>query len=82
MNGKRCRLTETPKPESSKRTIPIPEADLAVFESDQKRSTSKYVIWQGNQIIPVHFYLIGENDGTHIHTKIRKANFKILREIQ
>ncbi|MBO5968546.1 MAG: site-specific integrase [Clostridia bacterium] len=56
VNGKSCRFTGTPKTESSKRIIPIPKQILPSLKTIKKRSTSKYVIGQGNQIIPVRSY--------------------------
>ena len=55
-NGKSCRITGTPKTESSKRTIPIPKQIMPHLREIKKRSTSKYVVGNGSKIITVRSY--------------------------
>ena len=55
VNSRSCRLTGTPKTESSKRTIPIPKQIIPHLKAIKKRSTSKYVVGQ-NKIITVRSY--------------------------
>lgn len=55
-NGKSCRITGTPKTESSKRTIPIPKQIIPHLREIKKRSTSKYVVGNGSKIITVRSY--------------------------
>ena len=50
-NGKSCRITETPKTETSKRIIPIPKQLIPHLREIKKRSTSKYVVGNGSKII-------------------------------
>lgn len=54
--GNICRITGTPKTESSKRTIPIPKQLVPHLREIKKRSTSKYVIGNGDKIIMVRSY--------------------------
>lgn len=54
--GKSCRMVGTPKTESSKRTIPIPKQIIPYLRAIKKRSTSKYVVGDGNKIITVRSY--------------------------
>ena len=55
-NGKSCRITGTPKTETSKRIIPIPKQLIPHLREIKKRSTSKYVVGNGNKIITVRSY--------------------------
>ena len=55
-NGKSCRITGTPKTESSKRTIAIPKQIIPHLREIKKRSTSKYVVGNGSKIITVRSY--------------------------
>ena len=55
-NGNWCRITGSPKTESSKRTIPIPKQIIPHLREIKKRSTSKYVVGNGNKIITVRSY--------------------------
>lgn len=55
-NGKSCRITGTPKTESSKRTIPIPKQIIPHLREIKKRSTSKYVVGNGSKVITVRSY--------------------------
>ena len=55
-NSKSCRITGTPKTESSKRTIPIPKQIIPHLREIKKRSTSKYVVGNGSKIITVRSY--------------------------
>lgn len=42
--GKLCRITDTPKTTSSKRTIPIPRQLLPLLKEHKKKSNSQYVV--------------------------------------
>ena len=55
-NGKSCRLTGTPKTETSKRMIPIPKQIIPYLRQIKKRSTSKYVVGNGSKVISVRSY--------------------------
>lgn len=55
-NGKSCRITGTPKTESSKRIIPIPKQLIPYLKELKKRSISKYVVGNGNKITTVRSY--------------------------
>ena len=55
-NGKSCRITGTPKTETSKRIIPIPKQLIPLLREIKKRSTSKYVVGNGSKIITVRSY--------------------------
>ena len=55
-DGKYCRITGTPKTESSKRIIPIPKQIIPHLREIKKRSTSKYVVGNGSKIITVRSY--------------------------
>ena len=55
-NGRYCRITGTPKTESSKRTIPMPKQIIPHLREIKKRSKSKYVVGNGNKIITVRSY--------------------------
>lgn len=55
-NGKSCRITGTPKTETSKRIIPIPKQLIPHLREIKKRSTSKYVVGNGSKIITVRSY--------------------------
>lgn len=55
-NGKSCRLTGTPKTDSSKRTIPISKQLIPMLKERKKRSVSKYVVGEGNKAISVRSY--------------------------
>lgn len=55
-NGQYCRITGTPKTESSKRTIPMPKQIVPHLREIKKRSKSKYVVGNGNKIITVRSY--------------------------
>lgn len=54
--GKSCRITGTPKTETSKRIIPIPKQLIPHLREIKKRSTSKYVVGNGSKIITVRSY--------------------------
>lgn len=47
-NGKYCRMSGTPKTDSSKRVIPMPKQLVPYLRDVKKRSMSKYVISEGN----------------------------------
>lgn len=55
-NGKSCRITGTPKTESSKRTIPIPKQIVPYLREIKNRSISKYVIGNNDKIITIRSY--------------------------
>lgn len=55
-NGKNCRVTGTPKTESSKRTIPLPKQLIPHLREIKKRSASKYVVGNGSKVITVRSY--------------------------
>lgn len=55
-NGRSCRLTGTPKTESSKRIIPIPKQIIPHLREIKKRSKSKYVVGNGGKVITVRSY--------------------------
>lgn len=55
-NGKFCRITDTPKTESSVRVIPIPRQLLPHLREVKKKSSSKYVVSNGEKIISIRSY--------------------------
>lgn len=55
-NGKSCRITGSPKTESSKRTIPISKQLIPLLKERKRRSSSKHVVGEGNKIISVRSY--------------------------
>ena len=55
-SGKSCRITGTPKTESSKRIIPIPKQLIPHLRERKKRSTAKLVVGNGSKIITVRSY--------------------------
>lgn len=55
-DGKFCRDTDTPKTESSRRVIPIPKQLLPHLREVKKKSSSKYVVSNGEKIISVRSY--------------------------
>ncbi len=55
-NGKFCRITNTPKTESSHRIIPIPRQLLSHLREIKNKSSSKYVVSDRNRIISVRSY--------------------------
>lgn len=55
-DGKFCRVTDTPKTESSRRVIPIPKQLLPHLREVKKKSSSKYVVNNGEKIISVRSY--------------------------
>lgn len=55
-DGKFCRVTDTPKTESSRRVIPIPKQLLPHLREVKKKSSSKYVVSNGEKIISVRSY--------------------------
>lgn len=54
--GNFCRITDTPKTESSRRVIPIPRQLLPHLREVKKKSSSKYVVSNGEKIISVRSY--------------------------
>jgi integrase len=54
--GRSCRVTGTPKTETSKRIIPIPKQLIPHLREIKKRSASKYVVGNGSKIITVRSY--------------------------
>lgn len=55
-DGKFCRVTDTPKTESSRRVIPISKQLLPHLREVKKKSSSKYVVSNGEKIISVRSY--------------------------
>lgn len=55
-SGKICRITGSPKTNSSTRVIPIPKQIIPHLREIKKRSTSKYVVGNGSKIISVRSY--------------------------
>lgn len=55
-DGNYCRMTGTPKTESSRRIIPIPRQVIPRLKEMKKRSTSKYIVGDGNKVITVRSY--------------------------
>ena len=55
-SGKSKRLNGIPKTENSRRTIPIPKQLIPHLKAIKKRSTSKYIVGNGNKIITVRSY--------------------------
>ncbi len=55
-NGNSRRATGSPKTESSNRIIPIPKQVIPRLREIKNRSTSKYVVGDGNKVIPVRSY--------------------------
>ena len=56
VNGNSCRMIGTPKTESSKRIIPIPEQIIPYLQKIKNKSCSKYVISSDNKGITVRSY--------------------------
>lgn len=54
--GKFCRITDTPKTSSSKRTIPLPKQLLPLLKEQKKRYRSKYVVSHNGQPLSVRSY--------------------------
>lgn len=54
--GKFCRITDTPKTESSCRVIPIPRQLMPYLRELKKKNKSKYVISNGEKKISVRVY--------------------------
>lgn len=55
-DGKFCRITDTPKTESSRRVIPIPRQLLPHLRIVKKKSSSIYVVSNGEKIVSVRSY--------------------------
>ena len=55
-NGKLCRIIDTPKTTSSKRTIPIPRQLLPLLKDHKKKSNSQYVVSSDGHGITVRSY--------------------------
>ncbi len=55
-DGTFCRITDTPKTESSCRVIPLPRQLLPYLRDVKKKSTSKYVVSNGEKVISVRSY--------------------------
>lgn len=55
-DGKFCRVTDTPKTESSRRLIPIPEQLMPLLQEVKRKSRSKYVVSNGEKIMSVRSY--------------------------
>lgn len=55
-DGNFCRITDTPKTESSRRVIPIPKQLLPYLREAKKKGSSKYVISNGQKTISVRSY--------------------------
>lgn len=55
-NGKFCRISNTPKTESSRRVIPLPMQLSKHLKKVQKNSSSKYVVGNNNKIISIRTY--------------------------
>ncbi len=53
---KLCRITDTPKTTSSKRTIPIPRQLLPLLKEHKKKSNSQYVVSSDGHGITVRSY--------------------------
>ena len=56
LTGKRTRVTDTPKTETSKRVIPLPKPILKMLKDMKKNSASRYVIADGNKVLYVRSY--------------------------
>ncbi|MGN1098922.1 MAG: tyrosine-type recombinase/integrase [Christensenellales bacterium] len=55
-DGSACRITDSPKTASSKRTIPIPKQLLPLLLAHKKRSKSQYVVSNDGQRLTVRSY--------------------------
>jgi len=55
-DGNYCRITDTPKTNSSKRIIPIPKQIIPHLREVKKRSISPYVVANGGKIVTVRSY--------------------------
>ena len=55
-NGQFCRITGTPKTESSRRVIPIPKQLIPHLRELKKKSNSKHVVFDGAKVITVRSY--------------------------
>ena len=55
-NGKLCRIIDTPKTTSSKRTIPIPKQLLPLLKEHKKKSNSQYIVSSNGHGITVRSY--------------------------
>ena len=55
-DGKLCRITGTPKTESSRRVIPIPKQLIPLLREVKKKNNSKHVVSDGAKVITVRSY--------------------------
>ena len=55
-NGEYCRITETPKTQTSRRVIPIPKQLLPLLKNLKKQRLSKFVVADNEKIISVRSY--------------------------
>lgn len=55
-NGCFCRITGTPKNDSSCRIIPIPNQIVSILQDIKNKSNSKYVVSDGDKVITVRSY--------------------------
>lgn len=77
-DGVYCRITDTPKTQSSIRTIPFPEQLIPLLQEQKKKSCSRYIISNGKKNISVRsyqrtFFLLQS------HLKIPQKGFHSLR---
>ena len=55
-NGKLCRIEDTPKTASSKRTIPLPKQILQLLKKHKRQSKSEYIISSDGKTVYVRSY--------------------------
>ena len=55
-NGNFCRVTGTPKTETSRRIIPLPKQIIPILKEIKKKNNSKYVVGDGDKTISVRSY--------------------------
>jgi integrase len=54
--GNFCRVTGTPKTETSRRIIPLPKQIIPILKEIKKKNNSKYVVGDGDKTISVRSY--------------------------
>lgn len=55
-NGEYCRITETPKTQTSRRIIPIPKQLLPILKKMKKQGISNFIVADNKKIISVRSY--------------------------
>ncbi len=55
-NGKFCRISDTPKTDTSIRIVPIPKQLMPLLRETKRKNRSRYVVGDGDKIISVRSY--------------------------